>query len=235
MKSTLKGLSDLVYRKRDTYEVLDETQYLKSFGIVKNKKGKYKAKDRALLEKAYERAWANRDFEINKFWTRAAYFWGFIVLIFGGLITLLTSEHNESTVNLRLDLYLVALGLIFSLAWYLVILGSKSWQENWEAHIDHLENFVSGPIYKTIHYKGKRFYSVSKINEILALLVIIMWLALFIQYYIQNFDFTMEITSIDIQASLTFVITVIFSFSLRFGYSLGRYKAKKSGFLNRWS
>jgi len=217
------------------YEVLEEDHYLESFGVGNNGKGKYEVHNKELLEKAYEKAWNNRDFEINKFWTRAAYFWGFIVLIFGGLITLLTSDHNENAIVLRLDLYLIALGFLFSLAWYLVILGSKSWQENWEAHIDNLENFVSGPLYKTIYYKGNRFYSVSKINELLALLVILVWLALFVQYYVSNFTITSNFNSIDIHATLTLIITIVFSSSLRFGYALGIYKAGKNGFIDRWS
>jgi hypothetical protein len=71
---------------------------------------------------------------------------------------------------------------LFCLSWYLVIRGSKEWQRNWEAHIDHLEEYVSGPIYKTLYYSGKRFYSVSKLNEVMALVICIVWCGLFYQY-----------------------------------------------------
>lgn len=232
-KSQGKKFLSLLFRKRNLYKVLDEADYLKRFGVLKNGNDEYEVKDKDLLEKAYNKSWENRDFEINKFWTRAAYFWGFIVIIFGGFFTLLTSTNNEKLAHFRFDLYLIALGLIFSLAWYLVIRGSKSWQENWEGHIDHLENFVSGPIYKTIFYKGNRFYSVSKINELLALLVIIVWFGMFVQYYTLNFSPSLNIKSIDIQGTLTFLITIIFSLSLRFGYALGDYRAEKKGFLVR--
>ncbi|WP_298782677.1 hypothetical protein [uncultured Polaribacter sp.] len=235
IKSKLKKLISQIFRKRVTYKVLDNDVYFKSFGVVKDETGEYKVIDKEILGKAYQKAWENRDFEINKFWTRAAYFWGFIVLIFGGLITLLTSDNSEKAIDLRLDLYLISLGLLFSIAWYLVMKGSKSWQENWEAHIDFLENFISGPLYKTIHYKGNRFYSVSKINELLALLVILVWLSFFTQYYSENFTICLNFNLIDYQATLTFIITLGFASSMRFGYALGIYKAKEHGFLDRWS
>lgn len=225
----------LFFRKRFNYEVFRHDDYLKQFGVVTDKKGKYKVKNKDLLETAYHRSWQNRDFEIDKFWTRAAYFWGFIVLIFGGYITVLTSEHNEKAIEYRLDLYLMILGFLFSIAWYLVILGSKRWQENWESHIDNLENFVSGPIYKTVHFRGDRFYSVSKINELMSILVLIVWFALYTQYYITNFIFFTEFNKIDFPATISLIITLGFVCSLRFGYAVGRYNSKDVGFLDRWS
>ena len=59
-------------------------------------------------------------------------------------------------------LILISLGLIFSVAWILVISGSKHWQENWGKHLDILEDYIAGPLYKTIYY-SKLFYSVSSI------------------------------------------------------------------------
>lgn len=70
--------------------------------------------------------------------------------------------------------------------------GSKYWQENWENHVDLLEDNVIGPLYKTIitrpdknkDYKCDGFkdviigpapYSVSKINQIVSLYVVILW------------------------------------------------------------
>lgn len=55
-----------------------------------------------------------------------------------------------------------ALGLFFCFSWYLASRGSKHWQENWENHIDMLEDDITGPLYKT--YKAGISYSVSNIN-----------------------------------------------------------------------
>jgi hypothetical protein len=45
-----------------------------------------------------------------------------------------------------------------------------------------LEDDISGPLYKTIYCTNKRFYSVSRINEFLAWVVIGVWIILFLQY-----------------------------------------------------
>lgn len=231
-KKYLIKFKELFFKKRFNYTPLQEDDYLKRFGI-KRVNSKLEVEDKNILEKAYTKAWENRDFEIDKFWTRAAYFWGFIVLIFGGYITLLTSEHNNKALEMYIDLYLLLLGFLFSLSWYLVIRGSKCWQENWEAHIDHLEDLVSGPLYKTIHYSGNRYYSVSKLNEIMALVVILVWCSLF-YHYASKLSFNLNIHKIDFQITLPIIATIIIAFVLRFGYCMGDYKSDKNKFLDRW-
>lgn len=240
LKKALKYLSErslafleFVYKRRTHYPSLSESDYLKRFGIEEIG-GSYKVVNEQRLEKAYSKAWENRNYEIDKFWTRAAYFWGFIVLIFGCYISLLTSEHSQKALDMRLDLYLILLGFLFSLSWYLVILGSKSWQKNWEAHIDRLEEYVSGPIYKTIYYSGKRFYSVSKLNEVMAMVVFGVWCGLFGRYVYTQFSFTINSKKIDFEASISILLTFVFASALRFGYCLGDYKSDKNELFDRW-
>jgi TRAP-type C4-dicarboxylate transport system permease small subunit len=163
-----------------TYRKVDADEYAIKFGII--------PENRKKREAALERAWKNRDFEIDKFWTRSAYFWGFIALIFGGYFKIMTGKNPSEAEGMYLDLYLILLGIIFSVAWLLVIKGSKQWQENWEAHIDNLENDITGPLHKTVCYKGTNFYSVSKINEVLAVIVIVAWVFLFFRYFIKNIE-----------------------------------------------
>ncbi|MBB2151701.1 RipA family octameric membrane protein [Pedobacter gandavensis] len=220
--------------KKTKYTPLKTHEYYQKFGIEKNPiTNEYKIKNKKILEKAYTKAWENRNFEIDKFWTRAAYFWGFIVLIFGGYITLLTNEHSNRALDIHLDLYLISLGMLFSVAWYLVILGSKSWQRNWEAHIDFLEDFISGPIYKTIFYSGDRFYSVSKLNEVMAIAVILVWGGLYGQFIRANYCFAIN-KKIDLMATSTIIITIIFMLVLCRGYSSGDYSSEKNKFIDRW-
>ncbi|HTB52938.1 MAG TPA: hypothetical protein VK718_09215 [Ferruginibacter sp.] len=223
----------LLIKKRFDYTPLKEEDYYKRFGILKIN-GKYVVRNKSILEKAYTKAWENRNYEIDKFWTRAAYFWGFIVLIFGGYISLLTSDHSEKAIEVRLDLYLLLLGFLFSLSWYLVILGSKCWQQNWEAHIDRLEDYVSGPIYRTIFYSGDRYYSVSKLNEVMALVVFLVWCILLGQYINSHFTFTLDVFQMDIQATISIFTTLLFAVALRFGYSLGDFKTYKYKFFDRF-
>lgn len=37
-----------------------------------------------------------------------------------------------------------------------------------------LEDIISGPVYKTVYY-GKPFYSVSKVNELLSIVIVAVW------------------------------------------------------------
>jgi hypothetical protein len=238
-KKTINKRASNIYKlfinKRINYDPIEWSDYYKKFGIdIDNTDKPIVNKD--ILEKAYSKAWENRDFEINKLWTRAAYFWGFIVLTFGGYITLLTSAHPEKAIDMHLDLYLLLLGLLFSITWYLVMLGSKTWQHNWEAHIDRLENYISGPIYKTVYYSGARFYSVSKLNEIIALVVIMVWGGLLIQYS-KRFSIVKsicDIRSIDWFVTSSTILTILIAIVLCFGYCLGEYRSKERHFFDRW-
>jgi hypothetical protein len=84
-------------------------------------------------------------------------------------------------------LLVCCLGFVFSVAWYFANRGSKFWQENWENHVDLLEDPVIGPLYKTVlHDEGMHplrlfgafRFSVSKINIILSLFVMLLFLGL---------------------------------------------------------
>jgi hypothetical protein len=68
--------------------------------------------------------------------------------------------------------------------------GSKYWQENWEKHVDWLEDDEMGPLYKRVlAYKcGKagRFcltkpypFSVSKVNQLLTFAIGLVWVFLY--------------------------------------------------------
>jgi hypothetical protein len=85
------------------------------------------------------------------------------------------------------------LGLVFSVAWYFVNRGSKFWQLNWEKHSDMLEDKIVGPLFKTtidsrLHSLGNLVgpfpFSVTKINHIINLYTIAIWLFLAVRYLI---------------------------------------------------
>src|SRR5438270_6344032 len=126
-------------------------------------------------EKALEHALDIRKFEIGLYWQRAAYFWALIAAAFAGYFAILSADHLEDKEYLA---YIVGcIGLLFTWAWFLVNRGSKYWQENWENHVDMLENAVTGPLYKTVLHRppqktllgkyiiGPAAISVSKINQ----------------------------------------------------------------------
>jgi hypothetical protein len=134
-------------------------------------------------KEALKQALDIRKFEIELYWKRATYFWTFIAAIFAGYF-LIQSTDAENDVLLFL---LSCIGLIFSISWFLVNRGSKFWQNNWERHVDFLEDDIQGPLYKTIVTDGnlsfwkvhKEYnYSVSKINQLLSIYVSVIWLML---------------------------------------------------------
>lgn len=87
---------------------------------------------------AYELALEIRQFEIELYWKRAAYFWTLLAATFAGYFALASSDRAHIHPNL---LFLVScIGLVLSTGWYLVNRGSKYWQENWERHVDSLED-----------------------------------------------------------------------------------------------
>jgi hypothetical protein len=167
------------------------------------------------LEKALERAWRNRDFEIEMYWKRAAYFWAFIAVAFVGYFAWV-GENEKLVIGsyYQIEVFITTIGFVFSLAWLFVNKGSKRWQENWEAQIDQLEAMLKRPNYTTIFYQSrKNYYSVSRINEKVSLFVVVVWAFLYSVYWVRFLNFYFEckpkcLDVIDILAALTFIMVV---------------------------
>lgn len=139
----------------------------KMFGSCERDK-KYDKK----VGKALERAHDIRKFEIDLYWRRGLYFWGFNFAIFTSFGLLLSKMAGQDVTSpfivlsvLLPALALALLGLFISIIWYFVHKGSKAWQQNWEHHIDFLEESVTGNLHKITLGKRDDFYSVSRANE----------------------------------------------------------------------
>ena len=155
----------------------------------------------SVIQEAYKNALDTRKFEIDLYWKRATYFWTFIAAIFIAFYSIINQDglfkidnivrQNSDTQKekfLQPLFYFIIfgtslLGYVFSLGWYFVNRGSKVWQENWERHIGFLEDYLNGPLFKTIIKPNLNFtilnssypYSVSKVNQILSLCVVTFW------------------------------------------------------------
>ncbi len=150
-------------------ETIYEEEYLSRFQEQVNG-------NKTKVEAALERAWKNRDFEIDKYWSRATYFWAFIAVAFAGYISIKSSDKLVEPFISRFSFIVICLGIVFSLSWLLVNIGSKKWQENWEKHIDMLEDDITGPLYKTVLVKHS--YSVSRVNILVSIFVLLIWVGL---------------------------------------------------------
>jgi hypothetical protein len=140
------------------------------------------------LEAAFKQASDIRKFEIELYWKRAGYFWAFIAVAFAGYFAILSSQYMPN--KFFLSFVVGAIGFVFTFAWHLVNRGSKYWQENWENHLDLLEDGVTGPLYKTRLERpkeedwaerfvtGPRSVSVSKVKQWVSVFVLFVWLTL---------------------------------------------------------
>jgi len=134
-------------------------------------------KMRKIHEEAYKIANDNRKFEIENYWKRANYYWLFQASVYAGYFYSITAENNSYLCkNPGIIVGITCLGFLTALAWLLSNKGSKQWQENWENHVDQLEDGITGPLYKTVSNDGT--WSVSKINELVSLFSTIAWILL---------------------------------------------------------
>jgi hypothetical protein len=136
-------------------------------------------------EEALKDALDIRKFEIEMYWKRATYFWTLIGAAFLGYgLSLKVSDDADKAL---ISALFACLGLVLSFAWYCVNRGSKKWQENWENHVDLLEDKVTGPLYKVVFERpkdtstllmlltGPGNFSVSKINQLVSIFVAFIW------------------------------------------------------------
>lgn len=104
-------------------------------------------------------------------------------------------QNFDEAIRQDMSVILACLGLVFSFSWVLVNRGSKFWQENWEKHVDMLEDKITGPLYKTVLCRnsktknedwlshlisGASEISVSKINQIVSVYIFALWWVLLI-------------------------------------------------------
>lgn len=135
--------------------------------------------NREQRQAALNRAHEIRKFEIELYWKRATYFWVLQGAVLAAIS--LTWDVKEDEISPIISVAFAALGLVTSVAGVLSAKGSKFWQENWEHHIDMLEDEFEGRLHKTA-YVGKDglAWSVSGVNERLAMCFGLFWIIMLI-------------------------------------------------------
>jgi hypothetical protein len=131
--------------------------------------------------KRFDAVLATRQFEIDLFWKRSLFFWGFIAAAFVAVATLEGKSGILSSI-------VAGFGMVCSLAWTLVNRGSKYWQEQWESKIEAVEDRVTGPLFKQrVPQQEKgwwlsgRQYSVSKLAIAVSDYMFLVWIAVFLR------------------------------------------------------
>lgn len=212
MLNTIKAFGKYFYRRKiSNRKTLSQEDYQRKFITDRNE---------CEIRATYEKAWSAKNFEIDNYWKRATYFWAFQVASFAGYFAVLGSDFYENNTEI---LYCVAcIGFITALAWSLINKGSKSWQRNWENHVDMLEDKVTGPLYKITSVD--RTYSVSKINEIVSHFITTVWVLLSSKYLIENISISPNTpTTINWIVLITTILVIYFAGAMFFGHGRGRF------------
>lgn len=178
----------------------------------------FKGKEKEALKQALD----IRKFEIELYWKRATYFWTFIGATMAGFLAVQASSVGNKQ---DLAVILACLGVVFSFGWVCVNRGSKFWQENWEKHVDVLEDDITGPLYKTVMSRnetlscgdkiihlitGPSSISVSKVNQIISLYVFVLWVCL-LWYSLPELDLDKELhTFYTILVGLSITTCILF-------------------------
>lgn len=145
------------------------------------------------LREAYDKAHDIRKFEIDMYWRRSAYIWTLQGAALAALALILSTDtfsaeclrHASETagechvewIKMVVIVAIWSFGTFTAYVWLLLLRGAKFWQNNWERHVDFLEDQISGALYKT--YPVTKYdapYSVSKLNELMAGFTLFTWI-----------------------------------------------------------
>jgi len=131
-------------------------------------------------EKArYEASVSALEFELDQFWKRSLFFWGFIGAAFVAFATANGQPLMQGAI--------AGFGFVCSTTWTLANRGSKFWYESWELERRATEQPVTGTLYGRWHSKKKSSglgwltaerYSPSKLTIALSDYVATLWLGL---------------------------------------------------------
>lgn len=179
----------------------------------------------AKAEKRFDVSVETRNLEIDLFWKRSLFFWGFIASAFVGFAALRNSSPD-------LAIVIACFGMVCSIAWSLLNRGSKYWQESWETRVEESEKSITGKFFGKEEaaqlHKGRwlcaRKFSVSKLAIALSDYVAILWFTLVVGQLIRRFAPLSIIQSLEPIGVIAFT-----SFSFVYILLLFRYGKKSVG------
>ena len=125
-------------------------------------------------------------FEIGLYWRRATYFWTLIAAAFFAYFAIQASSGLGTNNKIVFTFVVAVIGFVFSLGWFLINRGSKFWQLNWEIQVDRIESKLNEALHRTLARQkdrenglvGPGRFSVSKINQLTSLYVVLVWVGL---------------------------------------------------------
>ena len=163
-----------------------------------------KKKDQVSLKEIRETFYKLRNFEISNLWQRSIFLSTLLVLFFSGygfLVSKLFEKEIENALVIHeLCCTIALLAIVFSIIWIMMAKSSKAWYEVYERRICEIEEekdlnipskYQMGEYYSTpwsldsnlITTKPGR-YSVSKLNTLIGIILMITWIMILIVHYI---------------------------------------------------
>jgi hypothetical protein len=119
--------------------------------------------------------------EVERFWKRSLFFWGFIAAAFVSYGVMVGKQDSDRDLAFAVSCF----GFICSLAWTLANRGSKYWQITWEeklksTEMDALGRHIFGEDVPNRDQGlwGSRRYSVTRLTIALSDFTVLVWLAL---------------------------------------------------------
>lgn len=180
------------FEKNNDAQTLSKVEFINSLvgRISEGNEALNEKKKNEILDKILERAYDIRKFELDLYWKRATYFWGFLIAIFTAFFIAIDKSKN---LGFHFQFLIICMGLVFSLAWYLVNRGSTYWATNYERVIDAIEEH-KGICFYNLNLKNDNDvfkisyfpFSVSRINIAVSLFIVIIWLGLFLNSLYNN-------------------------------------------------
>ena len=157
-------------------------------------------------------AWLNWRQEIQIYWQRALYFFGFISIIGAGYLKIKTTVPSDPIASLLFSMLFTFLAF----CWYLSNRGSKFWQENWELHIKELESLrkysLTGVLSKQIDNKkilSSYPFSPYKINTLISLTVFVFSFACMTGEIVSLFDLAKYTNKWILLVTVVFLLFII--------------------------
>ncbi|WP_052081896.1 RipA family octameric membrane protein [Porphyromonas macacae] len=162
-----------------------------------------KKDDQVSLKEIRETFYRLRDFEISNLWQRSIFLSALLVLFFSGygfLVSKLFEKGIENALIIHeLCCIIALLAIVFSIIWIMMAKGSKAWYEVYERKIRNIEkeknlnipsDYRMGNVCAPKSLDSNLFttkpgrYSVSKLNILIGIVLMIIWTMVFIVHYI---------------------------------------------------
>ncbi len=223
-------------------ETLTHQQFIDSLigNLVAENENLLEIKRQKKLTKALEKAYDIRKFELDLYWKRATYFWGFLIAIFAAFFIVIDPSKK---INSNYQILIICLGLLFALAWYLVNRGSTYWVTNYERIIDAIEQYKGQSFYNLNLVKDEKStfknsaypFSVSRINITISLFIVLVWLGLFSNFIFNYISSKKVLTFFYLDFKICLIISVTIYFIIKLLLTESHFKNSDYKFLKRQS